>query len=245
MKTLMALMTVVIVGVFSSGLVHAKIKLIAFDAFPIFDPRPVFKVVRQIYPKKGDAIVQIWKTKQFSYSWLRASGEQYKNFWDVTEESLLYATKSVGVSLNNEQKKRIMNTYLNLQPWPEVLSSLQELKRMGFKLTFLSNFTNKMLDSSMSRSHLRKFFSDTILSTDIVKTFKPKPRAYEMAMDKFRLKKEEILFVPFAAWDVVGAKWFGYKTFWVNRAKQPRESLGPSPDGEGSSLEDLVRYIKK
>ncbi|MGF7077932.1 hypothetical protein [Mucilaginibacter sp. UYCu711] len=31
-----------------------KIKAIAFDAFVIFDPRPVFKLVNQLFPDKGN-----------------------------------------------------------------------------------------------------------------------------------------------------------------------------------------------
>jgi len=40
------------------------------------------------------------------------------------------------------------------------------------------------------------------------------------------LRKEEIVFAAFGGWDAVGAKWFGYPTFWVNRAHVARKSLG-------------------
>jgi 2-haloacid dehalogenase len=40
-----------------------------------------------------------------------------------------------------------------------------------------------------------------------------------------------------------GAKWFGYPTFWVNRANAPAEELGIVPDGAGSGLDDLVRFV--
>ena len=78
---------------------------------------------------------------------------------------------------------------------------------------------------------------------DEVKTYKPDPASYRMAMDSFNLAKEEILFVPFAGWDAAGAKSFGYRTFWVNRAKAPAERLGQNPDGEGSNLNDLAAWL--
>jgi 2-haloacid dehalogenase len=49
-----------------------KIKAIAFDAFPIFDPRPVFALAEQLFPGKGADLSNAWRTRQFEYQWLRA-----------------------------------------------------------------------------------------------------------------------------------------------------------------------------
>ena len=62
--------------------------------------------------------------------------------------------------------------------------------------------------------------------------------------DAFNLKREEILFVPFAGWDAAGAKAFGYPTFWVNRRNLPMEKLGTVPDSTGKNLTDLVDFVK-
>ena len=47
----------------------------------------------------------------------------------------------------------------------------------------------------------------------------------------------------FAGWDVAGAKWFGYPTFWVNRSNAAVEQLGVVPDGVGSGMADLVKFV--
>ena len=73
-----------------------------------------------------------------------------------------------------------------------------------------------MLDAVVKNSGLEGFFEGH-LCTDKVGVFKPDPRAYQMGVDAFGLKKEEIAFAAFAGWDAAGAKWFGYPTFWVNR----------------------------
>ena len=83
-----------------------------------------------------------------------------------------------------------------------------------------------------------------VLSTDAVRTYKPDPRAYRMAIEALRLTRKEILFVASASWDADGAKSFGYTTFWVNRRTLPPEELGVAPDASGSSLADLVRFVK-
>jgi 2-haloacid dehalogenase len=83
-----------------------------------------------------------------------------------------------------------------------------------------------------------------VLSTDAIRTYKPDPRAYRMAVDAFGIERESILFVAFAGWDVAGAKWFGYPTFWVNRLGTPAEELGAAADAAGRNLDDLVAYVK-
>jgi len=45
-------------------------------------------------------------------------------------------------------------------------------------------------------------------------------------------------------WDAVGAKWFGYPTFWVNRVHIAAEELGTVPEGVGKDLNDLATFVQ-
>lgn len=110
------------------------------------------------------------------------------------------------------------------------------------RLALLSNFSPAMLDANICTAGLEGMF-EFRLSTDAVRAYKPDPRAYQMGLDAFGLKREEILIAAFAGWDASGAKLFGYPTFWVNRQNQPREQLDASPDGEGLGMTDLVRLL--
>src|SRR5215467_10965188 len=49
------------------------IKAIAFDAFPVFDPRPVFALAEELFPGKGGALGEVWRIRQFEYTWLSAT----------------------------------------------------------------------------------------------------------------------------------------------------------------------------
>jgi 2-haloacid dehalogenase len=44
-----------------------QFKAIAFDAFPIFDPRPVFGLAETLFPGKGTDLSNAWRTRQFEY----------------------------------------------------------------------------------------------------------------------------------------------------------------------------------
>src|SRR5690606_11774410 len=66
-----------------------KIKAIAFDGFPIFDPRPVFARAETVFPGHGNELANLWRTKIFEYTWLRTAAEQYRDFLGVIEEALV------------------------------------------------------------------------------------------------------------------------------------------------------------
>jgi 2-haloacid dehalogenase len=219
-----------------------KIKAIAFDGFPIIDPRPVFAKTDEIFPGKGTELSNAWRSRQFEYTWLRTLGGHYADFWQVTEQSLVFAAKSLKVDLSGGQRDQLMQTYLKLKAWPDVAPVLAQFKAAGIRMAFLSNLTNAMMDAAVKNSGLEGFFENH-LSTDKVGAFKPDPRAYQMGVDAFGLRKEEIAFAAFAGWDAAGAKWFGYPTFWVNRLNLPVEELDVVPDGIGAGLGDLAKFV--
>ena len=220
-----------------------KIKAIAFDAFPIFDPRPIFKLAETLFPGKGKVLGAAWRKRQFEYQWLRALSGQYVDFWKATEDGLLFAAKEIKLDMSKNNREQLMHAYLNLRAWPDVLPALKKLRNSGIRLAFLSNMTPNMLKTNMHNSGLDDYF-EHIISTDIAKTYKPDPRAYQLGVDILKLQREEIAFAAFAGWDVAGAKWFGYPTFWVNRVGFPAEELGVTADGMGSNLNQLVEFVK-
>ncbi len=59
---------------------RAPIKAIAFDGFPIFDPRPIFALAENLFPGRGAELSNLWRTKQFEYTWLRTMTGHYRDF---------------------------------------------------------------------------------------------------------------------------------------------------------------------
>lgn len=230
-------------GVVDNGSVRSRIKAIVFDAFPIFDPRPVSTLAENLFPGKGTALSDEWRIRQFEYTWLRIAIRHYADFWQVTQDALVFAANKLKLELSVDQRAALLNEFLKLPVWPDVTPALNSLKKSGFRLAFLSNLTPHMLATNIRNAGLDGLF-EQVLSTDRVKTYKPDPLGYRLGMDMLRLKREEILFVAFAGWDAAGARLFGYPTFWVNRLRLPVEELGIVPDASGNSLSDLVQFLE-
>jgi 2-haloacid dehalogenase len=219
-----------------------RFQAIAFDAFPIFDPRPIAVLAEKMFPGRGAELGEAWRGRQFEYQWLRALAGRYEDFWRTTEDALIFAARRLQLELTSESRDRLMQAYLELTAWPDVPAALASFKDAGIRMAFLSNMTSKMLDAGIRNAKLEGLF-EHVLSTDRIRSYKPDPRAYQMAIDAFGLARDQILFVAFAGWDAAGAGWFGYPTFWNNRAGQPAEELGTTPVATGRDLTDLTRFV--
>lgn len=219
-----------------------RFRAVAFDAFPVFDPRPVVALAGNLFPGRGMELASAWRTRQFEYQWLRAVAGQYADFRKATEDALVFACRQLGLELTAEHRTRLTDAYAHLPAWPDVPDALRRLKGAGVRLGFLSNMTREMLEANVASAGLDGAF-EKILSTDVIRSYKPDPRAYHLAIDAFGLRREEILFAAFAGWDAAGAKAFGYPTYWVNRLGAPAEELGFAADAVGRNLTELAGFV--
>ena len=197
-----------------------------------------------MFPTKGKELIKLWHSRQFEYQWLRILTGNYKNFEETTEDALVFATNQLHVPLTDEARKKLMSSYDGLPVWPDVKAAISKIKAEGYKVVFLSNMTEKMLVNNLKKSGLESVF-DGIYSTDSIRTFKPSTSAYQIALERLHLSREEILFVAFAGWDAAGAKWFGFPTFWVNRTDSSLEQLDNAPDGTGRDLQSLLKFLER
>ena len=218
------------------------IRAILFDAYgTLFDVYSISALAERLYPGKGAALAELWRDKQIQYSQLRTLCSTYKPFWEVTQDALVFSCARLGLKLDLEAQNMMMGQYAKLQPFPETLAVLRQLKATGMKLAILSNGNPEMLSAVVHNAQMEDLFSH-VISVDAVRKFKTAPEAYQLGTDMLGVPPRDIVFVSSNGWDVCGASWFGYKTFWVNRGGAPMEELGVTPHGQGSLLSDLPGF---
>jgi len=76
-----------------------------------------------------------------------------------------------------------------------------------------------------------------------VKAFKASPLVYSLGPRVLKMPADRILFVSSNGWDAIGAAWYGYTSFWVNRLGLPLDELGRRPHGTGSTLADAAEFL--
>ena len=213
-----------------------------FDAYgTLFDVHSVVAAGRAV-TADPEALSLLWRQKQLEYTWLRSLMGRYEDFWAVTESALRFALRRLGIAATGAQIGALMNAYLSLECFPEVTAALAALAPAPIGI--LSNGSARMLDAAVRSAKLDGVLSH-VLSVDAVRTYKPSPRVYELGPRAFAIPAGEMLFVSSNAWDIAGAKAFGYRTCWCNRTGAPMDELGVAPDVEVSRLDGIVRALSE
>jgi len=214
----------------------ADIRGFVFDAYgTLFDIHSVVEAGRAVTADPM-ALSLLWRQKQLEYTWLRALMGRYEDFWRVTEAALRFALRKLDLRATEAQVRGLMNAYLSLACFPEVKGALQRLQ--GRPVAILSNGAPAMLQAAVASSGLSGLIQH-VISVDAVKTYKPSPAVYALAPDALGVPAASLLFVSSNAWDVAGAKAFGYQVCWCNRAKAPAEELGVSADAVVERLDQI------
>jgi 2-haloacid dehalogenase len=222
--------------------VHQRYPAVAFDYFVLFNPDSVVSAVDRIAPGKGREFTNLWRTRQFEYSWLRSITGRYVDFFAITDDALRYTANAMHVELSAAQRLQLLDGYLQLTPWPDTADALRRLRDADVRVITIANFSPAMLRTNAERAGLTSLF-DALVSTDENHTYKPDPRAYQLGVDRLQFDKHDIVFAAFGGWDAAGAKSFGYPTVWVNRFSQPLEELGVQPDRIVTDLNGLLDFV--
>ena len=59
--------------------VRPRFKAVAFDYLVLFDANSVVGAAEQAFPGKGRELAQLWRTRQFEYTWLRSITDSYED----------------------------------------------------------------------------------------------------------------------------------------------------------------------
>jgi 2-haloacid dehalogenase len=209
-----------------------------FDAYgTLFDFGSAAASCRDVLGDRAEALTALWRDKQLQYTWLRAVQDRHADFWQVTGDALDFALEGLGLRQDG-LRDRLMNLYLTLDPFPEVVDVLSRLKATGLATAILSNGSPAMLRPVVANAGIAGLL-DFVLSVEEVGVYKPHPRVYRLAVDRLALAPDQILFLSANAWDAYAASAFGLRVAWCNRYGQPREHLPGDPDREMLTLAEL------
>jgi 2-haloacid dehalogenase len=220
----------------------SAINACVFDAYgTLFDVHSAVGRYRPRLGERADAVSQLWRTKQLEYTWLRSLMHQHADFWQVTGDALDYALDACDVR-DRALRELLMSAYLELDAYPEVVATLEQLRRQGMDLVLLSNGSPQMLQAAVSHAGIGKLLSAT-LSVEQVGVYKPDPRVYALASETLAVRPDQISFQSSNAWDAAGAAAYGFKVAWINRFGQRRERLPHGPHAELQTLAQLPELL--
>jgi len=198
------------------------VHVLTFDAFgTILDlggthtPR-----LRDFLKTKGsdipaDALWERWHNRQRLQQYednLFCAG--HYGYLDSSRRALLYTLRAAKLPFDNADVDRIMEGWLHLNPFPDVLPALGRL-REKYKLVVLTNgeraFVNDVVTNRV------RFDFDGLISVQDVGVFKPSPHVYRYAARLLGAEPAELMMVSAHSFDAIGARASGYRAAYVNR----------------------------
>ena len=216
-------------------------KSIIFDAYgTLFDVNSAAEKCKKKIGTKWEAFANYWRSTQLEYTWLRSLMERHKDFWQITEDSLIKSMKVFDINL--AMKNELLDLYKILSPFPEVKEVLTNLKKKNYKLAILSNGTPTLLQQLVSSNDLNNLFDD-IFSIEEVNIYKPNSKVYDLPIKKYKIKPSEVAFLSANTWDVSGGGNYGYQAIWVNRNQNIFDILDYSPELEIKNLSELTKIF--
>ena len=218
-----------------------NVKAIIFDAYgTLFDVNSAAEKCKGKIGDKWENFANYWRTTQLEYTWLRSLMKRHKDFWQVTEDSL---NKSMKVfNIDNSMKNELLNLYKVLSTFPEVNEVLKKLKEKKYKIAILSNGTPSLLNDLVKSNNLDNIFDD-IFSIEQVGIYKPDAKVYNIPIQKYKIKNDEIVFLSANTWDISGGGNYGYNAVWVNRNSNVFDNLDYRPKNEIRNLKELLEIV--
>ncbi len=218
-----------------------NIKAIIFDAYgTLFDVNSAAEKCKDKIGDKWEGFANHWRTTQLEYTWLRSLMNRHKDFWQITEDSLDKSMKTF--KIDSSMKNELLDLYKILSTFSEVPEVLKSLKEKNYKLAILSNGTPSLLNELVKSNNLNNIF-DNIFSIEEVGVFKPDSKVYAIPVNKYKVQKNEIVFLSANTWDVSGGGNYGYNSIWVNRNNNVFDNLDFKPKYKIKNLQELKQLI--
>jgi 2-haloacid dehalogenase len=182
---------------------------------------------------------EVWRNKQLEYTWARSlAGAPYRDFRELTAQALDYAAAVTTGGLDAALRAKLLAAYDTLDAFADARPALTFLKEAGAKLAILSNGSPDMLASAVGAAGFDGLF-DAVLSVDALRVFKTSPSVYALAAERFGVPPASISFQSSNRWDIAGARLFGFRAVWINRAGLPDEYADLPPVAVLRGLDEL------
>lgn len=188
------------------------------------------------------AFVRDWRRKQLEYAFLTSLGQAYRDFEELTALALQHTCAQRAVTLDATASAQLVRAWRTMPAFPDVTPTLHALAARGVQRAVLTNGTREAANAAIAHAGVRDLLDD-VLSVEAVRAYKPDPRVYALATERFGCAPGEIVFVSSNAWDAWGAALFGFRVAWCNRAGVAAETLTPAPEVTLAGLHQLEAFV--
>jgi 2-haloacid dehalogenase len=189
-------------------------------------------------------LVTWWRRTHFENSMIDALlHRDHTPYRQIGFEAVDYTLERAGIEHTDDEVRELVNEITRLDPFPDVVQALTDMKGQGLKLFILSNGDPDMLDAGVPFSGTDHLW-DRVMSVAEADSFKPHKTTYQTAASLIGLGRGDILFVANHAFDCIGAKAAGLRSAFIDRRKRPFGNSRYPADVTVSDMAELAGVLK-
>lgn len=139
----------------------------------------------------------------------------HKSFRTVAGEALRHAMSELGLSYEAGDIEFLTSSISKMRPFPEVVGTLGELKRQGFKLCIISNTDDDIIAGNVAQmgGHI-----DRVITAQQAGTYKPSRQIFGFAHNALGVSKDDIIHICASPHlDHAAARDIGFRCIWIDR----------------------------
>jgi len=206
-----------------SGRRHDNLRAIAFDVQGtcVDFYRPILRAGAALNQRKGltlnwGEVSGEWRDLyRVALDEVIGGGRPWVRVDQIYREALdiLIERRGLGGVLGDQERDELNAIWTKLDPWPDAIEGLTRLRR-NFTTCTLSNAGMAAVVALVKHANLP---FDAVLTAELVRTYKPAPAVYQLAVDYLGYLPDQILMVACHKYDLRAAKAFGMRTAFVAR----------------------------
>ncbi|MEP1206825.1 MAG: haloacid dehalogenase type II [Rhizobiaceae bacterium] len=171
----------------------------------------------------GPAFADFWRGQYVpAMARIRTGNRGYVPLDQLHFENLQATLDNFGLQsmLSDDEKWRLNAAWEHLDPWPDVVSGLTQLK----KSAIIAPCSNGSIALMTRLARYGGLPWDCILGADIAKNYKPEPEVYLGCCSALRLPPDQVVMVAAHNDDLVAARDAGLKTAFIPRPTEHGEN---------------------
>lgn len=157
-----------------------------------------------------------WFARMLHGSLVANTLDDHRSFATIGIEALKMLAFKHDLELEEGEAIAVVDHMKQLDPHPDVVSAIEELKDMGFRIATLTNSSDDDAVAQLLHAGLIGLLDDS-MTVESVGRFKPAAEVYRAAAEHFAVPIADMLMVAAHDWDVAGAAYAGCATAFVTR----------------------------
>ena len=184
-----------------------------------------------------DSRIKAWKDA-FDQEGISAESSKIRPLIGIPGEELVRRIGGDPKKIEMMQEENFSRSMVNVQYFPDVYPTMNELYREGFKICIVTSSRKKMIESMQLPVH-------DYVCIDDVKKGKPDPEPYLLALEKMNLKGQEVIVVGDVETDLIPARKIGSVAVLIRHGRIIEADSADFYIDEIKEIIPLIKFINK